>query len=78
LADDGGVGGREVAEERFGFLRCRHCDGRGGKRLIVAFLATCVKEQHSDGKNHIAKFMSYVLVGCEWVSTRGCFPQRCT
>ena len=36
-----------------------------------------VKEQHIDGKNHVAKFMSYVLVGCEWVipttsvSTRG-------
>jgi hypothetical protein len=22
----------------------------------------CVKEQHSDGKNHVAKFMSYVIV----------------
>jgi hypothetical protein len=62
LADDDGVGGRKVAEERFGFLRRCHGADRGGKRLIVAFLATCVKERHCDGKNHVAKFMSYFSV----------------
>ena len=33
LADDGGVGASEIAEEGFRFLRCRHGagDGRGGR-----------------------------------------------
>jgi len=46
-----------------------------------------VKERHGDGKNHVAKFMSYVSASqtcCVWVvptrcmSTRGWFPLKCT
>ena len=46
LANDGQVGGHDVAEEVFCFLRGGHGDDSGGGRRLIEVLTMYVREHH--------------------------------